>query len=392
MSDLALVSFADLIDLNPRPQLASTQVHYIGMEDVSEDGQLLRTTKREFQSITIGQPSFEDHDVLFAKITPCMENGKGAYVTGLRGAVGCGSTEFHVLRAKPGIHPRFIYHWTRSDTFRRRAELMMSGSAGQRRVPSLFFSRFQVPVLPFADQERIVEILDTLTEVEYSIDAAIAKTRLIRGELLHLLTRRQGWPERPLGDVATITSGSTPSRTSAEFWSAGRIPWVKTAEISFSVISDTSERVTQSAVAAANLKIFPKNTVLVAMYGEGVTRGRSAILGVDATINQAAAAISCDPTMLDYRYLYYWLESSYSDIRKIGQGSNQKNLSASLLGGMKLPVPSLADQRQVVQAVLTFDARLSLDLDKRTKLRKLKQGLADDLLTGHVRVDGAAAA
>lgn len=123
-----------------------------------------------------------------------------------------------------------------------------------------------------------------------------------------------------------------------------------------------------------------------AEQGEGVTRGRSAVLGLEAAINQATAAIVCDPTKVDNWYLYRRLESNYSDIRKIGQGSNQTDLSGSLVRSIFLPLPSLPEQRRLVAPIEAFDRKLAIDRDELGKIRTLKQGLADDLLSGKVRV------
>lgn len=178
----------------------------------------------------------------------------------------------------------------------------------------------------------------------------------------------------PLGEVASIASGSTPSRARAEFW-GGHIPWVKTGEVNFGVISRTEESVTAAAVNAAKLKVFPRNTILVAMYGEGATRGRSAILGIEAATNQATAAINCHPQHMDYRYLYYFLEHNYEEVRKIGQGSNQTNLSTTSIEKLLVPNPYLPEQLRIVAALDTVaDAARAIEAEI-AKLRKMRQGI-----------------
>ncbi len=244
-----------------------------------------------------------------------------------------------------------------------------------------------MPVLApsIADQKRIVEVLDAVSAVEKTIEASLAKTRTVRSETARALMAAIDSPDESIGEFATVGSGGTPSRKRSEFWDFGSVPWVRTAEINFSEISDTVERITPSAVAETGLKVFPRGTVLVAMYGEGATRGRSAILATEATVNQAAAAIVCDARQLDHRYLYYWLESSYAEIRKIGQGSHQTNLNASLVESIRLPVPALDEQRRIASRLGTFDARLAADSEELAKLRYLKGGLTDDLLSGRAR-------
>src|SRR5947209_12826916 len=114
MRETEMVPFSDLVELNPRPKVLGATAPFIGMEDVSESGHIIQIRERSTRAGSSGLSTFEDGDILFAKITPCMENGKGALVHGLFGKVGLGSTEFHVLRARPGVSNKYIYHWTRS--------------------------------------------------------------------------------------------------------------------------------------------------------------------------------------------------------------------------------------------------------------------------------------
>lgn len=248
------------------------------------------------------------------------------------------------------------------------------------------FAQLSFPFRPVAEQRRIVDVLAALAEEEQAVEVLIRKSRLVRGEIVRAALFGQQVASVAIRDVAAVSSGSTPSRSRGEYWSGGTVPWVRTAEINFNVITEAGECVTSKAVADTGLRVYPRGTVLLAMYGEGVTRGRSAILGVEATTNQAAAAIVCDPRRIDHQYLHYWLEGSYGEIRKIGQGSNQTNLNGSLVGVIRLPLPSVDEQRRLVAPIEAFDRKLAADTLELSKLRTFKQGLTDDLLSGKVRM------
>lgn len=125
-------------------------------------GTIFLPESREFAKVRKGYTSFIENDVLFAKITPCMENGKAAIARQLLNGYGFGSTEYHVLRTTSAIIPEFIYHFIRQDTFRKAAREEMSGSVGQLRVPPDFLSGFQIHIPPLAEQYRIVEKIDVL--------------------------------------------------------------------------------------------------------------------------------------------------------------------------------------------------------------------------------------
>ncbi|MFI1503342.1 restriction endonuclease subunit S [Streptomyces sp. NPDC020597] len=279
------------------------------------------------------------------------------------------------------LDPHYLGVVVAAPLFRRQVESAMRSTSGQFKISKADLAEFVVPVPALAEQRRVVEVLETLGEQERAIEAAIAKARLIRKEVARELLSRREAAVVAVEDVAAVGSGSTPSRSRSDYWTEGTVPWVRTAEIAFSVIHEASEHVTRKAVAETGLRVYPPGTVLLAMYGEGVTRGRSAVLGTPATVNQAAAAIVCDPYQIDYRYLYYWLEGQYEEIRRIGQGSNQTNLNSALVSEIKLPLPSVEEQRRIVSPIEAFDAKLKSDVLELEKLRTLRQGVLDGLLS-----------
>ena len=149
--------------LNPRrPNIAlcdTDKVSFIPMPAVSEDGYLVDMTDEEYGKVKKGFTYFENNDVLFAKITPCMENGKGAIVHGLTNGIGMGSTEFHVLRPINGISsPYWLLALTRMPIFRERAAKNMSGTGGQKRVSASYLDHFIVG-LPAMEEQRRFEAI-----------------------------------------------------------------------------------------------------------------------------------------------------------------------------------------------------------------------------------------
>lgn len=169
-------------DLNPtKAEIkgipSDTLVTFLPMEKIGEDGSIALDELREVGDVSQGYTYFRDDDVIVAKITPCFENGKGALVRHLHQSIGFGTTELHVLRAKPGIEPRFIFYLTRCDEFRSHGTAMMYGAAGQQRVPEAFLRYLWIPVPPADEQHAIADFLDRETA---RIDALIArKQRLI---------------------------------------------------------------------------------------------------------------------------------------------------------------------------------------------------------------------
>lgn len=158
----------DVIELNPSKREVNKleerlQVSFIGMEDISESGGLLNKKTGYLNDYLSGYTFFKNNDVLFAKITPCMENGKGALVTELTNGIGFGSTEFFVLRAKEGkSHPIWIRELVQLPMFRKTAESYMRGSAGHKRVPPTFFKELKVVIPDYTVQQKFAEVIEKI--------------------------------------------------------------------------------------------------------------------------------------------------------------------------------------------------------------------------------------
>lgn len=133
----------------------------VPMESLSETGKIDTSLTKEFQDISGGLTLFENGDILFAKITPCMENGKGAYVEGIPTRYAFGSTEFHVLRPSGKIFGKFLYYYTFNPVYRAYAAQNMTGAAGQKRVSSRFLKDTRLFLPTLGEQESIVTFLDT---------------------------------------------------------------------------------------------------------------------------------------------------------------------------------------------------------------------------------------
>ena len=162
-------AIGELCIINPRADIKNlkndTGVSFIPMKAVDEkDGIITAYDTRKLSEVRKGYTYFANNDVLFAKITPCMENGKSAIAKNLKNGIGFGSTEFHVLRTKGGIMSELIHYHLRQKSFRNEAKNKMTGSAGQKRVPKDFLEKAKIIVPPLPEQKKIVKYLDSLSE------------------------------------------------------------------------------------------------------------------------------------------------------------------------------------------------------------------------------------
>ena len=158
----------------------------------------------------------------------------------------------------------------------------------------------------------------------------------------------------PLKSLTDVCSGGTPDRKKAEYWVDGHIPWVKTTELQNNTIFSTEECITEKGLSESSAKIVPSETILIAMYGQGKTRGMTAFLGIEACTNQACACIL--PThRVRMKFLWHYFISQYEDLRNLAKGSNQANLNAGMIKDYLVPLPSLEEQEQFEQLVEQSD-------------------------------------
>ena len=158
-----VVRLGQVVDINPSTKATGAGddlVAFLAMADLSEEGRVASVQQRPLADVQKGYTVFQTGDVLLAKITPCFENGKAAFVESLPTQVGFGSTEFHVLRPTEEVDPKFLFHLVWNPNFRRLGASRMTGSAGQRRVPVSFLADYEFLLPSLNEQQRIAAILD----------------------------------------------------------------------------------------------------------------------------------------------------------------------------------------------------------------------------------------
>ena len=185
------VSLSAICEINPKklPSPEDGKVSFIAMEAVSEDAKLLSSVIRDYSDVSKGFTSFAENDVLIAKITPCFENGKGAYVEGMQNGIGFGSTEFHVLRAGANSDSKYLYFLTNTSEFRVRGEANMQGSAGQKRVTTDYLRSLKVTVpIDVNEQKKIAAVLSSadqeISTLDQKLDALKQEKKALMQQLL----------------------------------------------------------------------------------------------------------------------------------------------------------------------------------------------------------------
>lgn len=254
-----------------------------------------------------------------------------------------------VLRAAPQVLPAFLFHCLRTQAFRDHLQRSIAG-ANIHNLKASIVHAFHIPLPPLEIQQ---EIVDQFVGHQKVIDGS----RQVLDNYKSQIVVRPDWRETPVGEVAKIRSGGTPDRNNPDFW-GGNIPWIKTGQIDFNRITEAEEFITPAGLENSSARMVPAGTILMAMYGQGITRGRVAILDIDATTNQACAAIEVVSPAVDRDFLYWSLAGKYEELRAISEarGGNQSNLNAQLIRDLKIALPDLPTQRAIVEELAAEQA------------------------------------
>ena len=191
------------------------------------------------------------------------------------------------------------------------------------------------------------------------------------------------WKKLSIKKIASVSSGGTPSRTEPTYWN-GDIPWVTTSEIGKSEIFDSTEKITKKGLENSSAKLFPKDTILIAMYGQGKTRGQVSVLKINATTNQACAAILLKNNNSS-KFVYYFLFNEYERLRRLSNDGSQKNLSAGLIKQYKIPLTSLEEQEKITSFLDSVTLRITQLRCKRELLKTYKKGVMQKIFSQQIR-------
>jgi type I restriction enzyme S subunit len=261
----------------------------------------------------------------------------------------------------PSYLPDYLYWYLKGNT-----EILKRYASGTTflELSAKKAALIKFPLAPIEEQKRIVQTiekyfcrLDKIQEILKSIlcDSGKRKSAILHKAFTGELTVKwreenkiqlDSWEEHPLSDIARISSGGTPSRKVLEYYQ-GDIPWIKTGEIYWNYIFDSEEHISEDALNSSSAKCYLPGTVLVAMYGQGLTRGRAAILNVKAATNQAVCALQPFDNVKS-KFLYYYFMNNYWRYRGLAVGGNQPNYSATMISRWRIKVPTLKEQEKIV--------------------------------------------
>lgn len=350
------------------------------------------------------------------------------------------SSEWIVFR-NHDLCSQYIKWYFKTKYFREYMLSNVSGVGGSlMRAQPKFVNGYPIPIPPFAEQQRIVDRIESLFDkldqakglIQDALDSfenrkAAILHRAFSGELTkkwreenkisensllsdilkyysdrkvnkdikNILENQESvlkinnienslWYKCSIGAVGVVSNGSTPSRQNLDFWDGG-IPWVSSGEVRNNIVQITKETISQSGYDNSSVKMLPVGTVLIAMIGEGKTRGQSAVLNINATINQNIAAIDVSHKKVESKFLWYWLQKQYQNNREKGSGTGPQALNCQRVRELNFVLPPLSEQQEIVRildrllekeqnARELYESIESIDLMKKSILARAFRG------------------
>ena len=319
-------------------------------------------------------------DVLFARITPCLENGKVAQVP--PGIERCGgSTELLVIRPSQQTIPAFIYYWAKSASTRALATRLMTGSTGRQRLSSQDLAALPIILPPLSDQRRIVDLIESVDSYVDALRAQADAARTVRNSLGSELfdNEEDRWEVTTLGDLANLQIGKTPPRKESRYWTDDLThPFCTIADMAERVVHPSREGVTQAAIDDGKARLIKAGTLLMSFK---LTIGRVGFAGTDLFPNEAIVAIEPNPLLASPEFLYCFLGT-----QDLTGGSNRAVKGATLnsrsLAEIGVPLPQSDEQNRIVDLIGSVDSHISATEAAITDSVSLRSGVLSDLLCG----------
>jgi type I restriction enzyme S subunit len=393
------------------------------------EGIILDHGTRAFSEVAKGYTRFRDGDVIFAKITPCMENGKIAIANNLHNGFACGSTEFHVLRAHSGILPAYLWLFLRQTAFRKEAEHHMTGAVGQRRVPLRFLQDAIIPLPPIDEQRRIVGKLDSLKRSSKSareeldhIPKLIARYKqavlatAFRGLLtedwraehsnLHPIAiratdhaapgRRQSrreadpnsfeppfaippkwvWARLPLLGVLDRGRSRHRPRNHPSLY-GGPYPFIQTGDVKAANGLLTSFSQTYSEAGLGQSRLWPKGTLCITI---AANIADTAILGIDACFPDSVVGFTANQSLCSPLLIEFFIRTVQADLAAFAPATAQKNINLDTLSMVNVPCAPLEEQTEIVRQIGLAFGRIDRIASGTTRVSRLLDRLDQSIL------------
>ena len=361
-------------------------VSFVPMPAVSEQTAVIEHPDlRSYSEVKKGFTYFEENDILFAKITPCMENGKSAIATGLIDGVGFGSTEFHVIRSNQSLLlAKYVHYFVRQQSFRDNAKAQMRGAVGQQRVPKEFFDDTMIPLPSISEQRRIVEILDQADRLrKFRADADAKARRILPALFIKMFgdpaANKKKWPIEKFGNVGTLERGKSKHRPRNDsVLLGGTHPLIQTGDVANSGGRVRSYTQTYSDVGLSQSRMWPKGTLCITIAANIAKTG---ILEFDSCFPDSVVGFNPGPNVTT-EYVQSWLWFLQPVLENNAPQAAQRNINLQVLRALPIPIPQKQLQEKFSKQTIQLNLQESKMREESRKIELLLKSLLHRAFTG----------
>ena len=358
----------------------------IGGEQIDINGKIINEKMKyisEEHFLKMKQGILKQGDILLVK--DGATTGKTAYYENMYPKAAVNEHVF-ILRANNLVLSKLLYYKIRSKEVQQLIQSHMKGLIGGI---NLSIKNFKISIpSTLAEQQEIVDVLDAASEIIRLRTACIESAQSL---IPALFQEMFGDPlskvdKNKIGYYFDVGTGATPRRENSEYYE-GNIPWVKTTEVDNCYINSTSEHISESAIKETNCSLYPPGTILMAMYGQGKTRGKVAYLNISATTNQACAALQLKKEYendVNLIYVFYYLQIIYEFLRTLSQGGGRPNMNLSIVRNIPLYLPDIKQQELFAKKVQEIEAYIKTQQAELENAKIMFQSLLHHAFTGEL--------
>ena len=255
------------------------------------------------------------------------------------------------------IYPQYLQYFFRSNTFRYNISGLEQGST-RTSIKFNKMKNIKIKLPPLLEQKKVIMILDRvgslISKRQEQLKYFDELTKSLFIEMFGDIHNNKNYDYTNIEEITSVLSGGTPDRKENKYWEGGTINWVKTTELNNNIIIETEEKITNLGLENSSAKIIPPQSILIAMYGQGKTRGMTGYLEVSSATNQACACI-LPSRYINQKYLWNYLILSYDKLRSMAKGGNQPNLNVMIIKKFPVLIPPMNLQEKFVQSVSLID-------------------------------------
>lgn len=387
MTEWKEYKFSDFVEINPSVKIPKgIPVSFVEMKDL--DCSVRYCESSQLKELT-GGSRFMNGDTLFARITPCLENGKICQVRNLKNGYGFGSTEFHVFRGKEGVSDNdFVYYLSRWDEVRDFAEHNLEGSSGRQRVSKEAFDNLFLILPPLPTQRRIASILSSLDDkidLLHRENATLEQMAETMFRQWFVVERKEEWEGKALGKCIKLIGGGTPKTSEERFWN-GNVCWLSGGDIANnhkSFVSSSEKSISQDGLNNSSAKLLPENAMVVSARG---TVGKYCLLSKPMAFSQSNYGIL--PTFEGCYFFTYLLVAYHIDeLQSAAYGSVFDTITTKTFDGVSVLLPQKTSYIVGFEKMIEpYFSKMKQNNKQIQTLIQTRDSLLPKLMSGEVKI------